>query len=500
MKSYSRLVCLAVLVFSNSFVAAQPKVLPRQPNGLPVPVPAQVNPAHEKAKRDAEQAYTEGKYNTVITLMETVIRQNPRDDVALYLRGSARIEEGVQQNNQKLIRDGISDSRQSILYDKKGEAIYYLPYLYGMTNLTLMEGKPQHATVSVQVATSSLQDSKLKGQDKANLLYQRAFAHQALKKFDEAAKDYQAAIAEFPAHLGAHVALAETYLQDNKEAQALAAFEAAVKTFPNSALIYNNRGTHFQQKGDFDKAILDFTQALREDPNYYHSYTNRAYCLMEQGKASAAEIDYTDSLKRNDRQSNVYSLRAIARLAQGKAAEAAEDYQAIIRLEPNNAVAWGDLGFARFFNKDYQGAFDAFSAAVKLSDELRYVDSWRYLALTKSGKEAQAKALFANSLNKIPVQRDWIDSLIAYQAGAIEMGGLLAAVDKTDPEIRKIQECEAQFFAGQLLIAKGEAQKAGEHFRNAIGTNLKHLSVYRGSRYELQEFSQTAVQPLPKIN
>lgn len=499
MKSYTRLICLTAFIFSNSFLSAQPKVLPRQANGLPIPIPSQINPAHEKAKREAEQAYAEGNYTKVITLMESVVRQNPRDDVALYLRGSARIEEGVQRNNTKLIREGIADSRQSILYDKKGESIYYLPYLYGMTNLTLMEGKPQHATVSVQVATSSLQESKLKGQDKANLFYQRAFAQQSLKKFDEAAKDYKAAIAEFPAHLGAHVGLAESYLQDNKEAQALAAFEEAIKTFPDSALIYNNRGTHFQQAGEFDKAILDFTKALREDPNYHHAYTNRGYCLMEQGKAGAAEIDYTDSLKRNNQQSNVYNLRAVARLAQGKAAEAAEDYQAIIRLEPKNAVAWGDLGFARFFHADYQGAFDAFSAAVKLDEDLRYVDSWRYLALTKAGKETQAKTLFANSLKKLPVQRDWIDSLIAFQAGAIEMGGLMAAVDKTNPELKKIQECEAQYFAGQLLIAKGEADKAGEHFRNALGTNLKHLSVYRGSRYELKDFQQTASE-LPKIN
>ena len=499
MKSYACLLSVIVCVSSSSFLVAQPRTLPRKPNGLPIPIPTQVNPAHEKAKREAEQAYAQGEYHTVITLMETVVRQNPRDDVALYLRGSARIEDGVQKNDTKLVRAGISDSRQSILYDKKGESMYYLPYLYGMTNLTLMEGKPQHANVSVQVATSSLNDGKTKGQDKANLLYQRAFANQSLKKYDEAAKDYKAAITEFPAHLGAHVAIAEVYVQDNKEAQALAAFEDAIKTFPDNALIFNNRGTYYQQKGEFDKAILDFTQALREDPNYYHSYTNRGYCLMEQGKASAAEIDYTDSLQRNDRQTNVYSMRASARLAQGKPAKAIEDYQAIIRLEPSNAVAWGDMGFARFFHGEYQAAFDAFSAAVKMDKDLRYVDSWRYLALAKAGKEAQAKALFADALKKIPIQRDWIDSLIAFQAGAIEMGGLMAAVDKKDPELKKIQECEAQYFAGQLLTAQGESDKANEHFRNALATQLKHLSVHRGSRFELKDFQQTASDN-PKLN
>jgi tetratricopeptide (TPR) repeat protein len=499
MKSFTPLICLFLLAGSSAPLAAQPRPLPRQPDGLPVPVPAKINPAHEKSKREAEQAYAQGEYSRVAALMESVIRQNPRDDVALYLRGSALIEDGVQKSDTKLIRAGITDSRQAILHDKKGESMYYLPYLYGMTNLTLLEDKPQHATVSVQVATSSLQDAKVKGQDKANLYYQRAFAQQALKKFDDAAKDYKAAITEFPAHLGAHVALAEVYAEQKQDAQALAAFEAAIKTFPDYALIYNNRGTFYQQRGDYEKAILDFTKALREDSNYYHSHTNRGYCLMEQGKAAAAEIDYTDSLKRNDRQANVYSLRAIARLAQGKAAEAAEDYQSVIRLEPRNASAWGDLGFARFFNEDYQGAFDAFSAAVKMDQSLRYVDSWRYLALTKQGKEEQAKSLFADSLKKIPIQRDWIDSLIAFQAGAIEMGGLMAAVDQSDPEMKKIQECEAQFFAGQLLIAKGEPDKANQHFRNALATNLKHLSVHRGSRYELKDFAQTAAEP-PKLN
>jgi tetratricopeptide (TPR) repeat protein len=455
--------------------------------GLPA-APAQVNEAHEKIKKEAEQAYRSADFDKVSQLTSRVIRENPKDHVALYLRGSARIEQGVRTRNAAKIREGIADCRNSILHDPDEQSMYYLPYLYGMSNLTVLEGRKQHAEVATQVATQTLQNTKIKGEDRANLLYQRAFSRQVAEDYNGAVKDYKAAIEEFPAHLGAHVALAEVQVKAGNKAAAEQAFTNALETFPDSPLIYNNRGMYYQQQGQHEKAIEDFTAALKKDPNYFTSYTNRGFSLMKTGNPSAAVIDYNESLKRNPKQAEVYRLRASANLAQGKADKAIEDYQQIIKLNPQNATARAELGFAQFFAGQYQAAFDSFSGAQRMDSDLRYVDPWRYLALTRMGQEAKAKTLFSDSINKIAIQRDWIDALIAYQAGAIGMRDVQAAMVTDDPEMKVSQQAEVDFFTAHRMLKDGEGARAREHFQKAIDSGRTHLSAYRGARYALKQF------------
>jgi hypothetical protein len=83
----------------------------------------------------AEQAYKQGEFDKVVQLTNTTLRSNPNDHVALYLRGSARVEQGLQRRDGQLIRDGIADAREAIRLGGKENSIYYLPYLYGMTQL-----------------------------------------------------------------------------------------------------------------------------------------------------------------------------------------------------------------------------------------------------------------------------------------------------------------------------------------------------------------------------
>lgn len=454
-----------------------------------------VNPLHEQSKRQAEQAYTDGDFDKVPPLLDTVLRQNPRDDVALYLRGSARIELGLVRGTTTLVREGISDCRQAILLDTRQQSMYYLPYLYGMTNLSALENRPQHAEVSVQVSTQALGKTGLKPEDRANLLYQRALAHQTLNKLDLAATDYDAAIKLQASHLGARLALAEVYALAGKSAQAKTAYDEAASAFPNSAVVFNNRGRFLQQDGKLDAAIVDFTRALEEEPNYYTAFANRAYCLAELGNFAAAELDYTQSLKQNPNQPTIHHLRAEARLAQGKAKAAMEDYQRMIALDPKNAVAVSELGFAQFFGGDPQAAANSFQRAVQMDSNLRYVDSWRYLALTAAGQTPAAQALLTVSRNKAVGDRDWIDLLVLYQGGVVDVDELRKGLS-SEAEMKAMQQCELEFFVGRRLLADGKAEEAAERFRAAIETGLTHLSAFKGARFAVGDFgAATAANP-----
>ena len=89
--------------------------------------------------------------------------------------------------------------------------------------------------------------NRLTPEQRANILFQRAGAYiffakfygqmpdqvnESQKNFDLATPDLQAAIQAYPGHLGAHIGLAESYVVAKKYDKALAAFTAAVETFP----------------------------------------------------------------------------------------------------------------------------------------------------------------------------------------------------------------------------------------------------------------------------
>ncbi|MAG94659.1 MAG: hypothetical protein CMJ48_13070, partial [Planctomycetaceae bacterium] len=263
---------------------------------------AALNPAHEKMKIQADQAYQKGDFQRSVELTSVVLSQNPTDHVAYYLRASANVELGQTNGNAAVVRRGITDAREALRISDTRDADYYLPYLYGMTILARMENKKEHAKIVVSVATPIIGRPTLTDEEKANLLYQRAMGQVVLEEFEKAATDFQTATKLVPSHLGAFVALADSYVAAGKTELAVNAFANAVKAFPSDPLVHNNQGSHFQQQGKNQEAIAAFTRALELDVNYFVAYTNRGFALMESGQLEAAESDFSASLKVNPQQ------------------------------------------------------------------------------------------------------------------------------------------------------------------------------------------------------
>ncbi|MCH8221544.1 MAG: sugar phosphate isomerase/epimerase [Proteobacteria bacterium] len=72
------------------------------------------NTLHEQNKMQAEQAHQKGDYPKAIELASRVLRFSPRDDVAFYIRASARVELGIARGDARQLRDGIADAREAI--------------------------------------------------------------------------------------------------------------------------------------------------------------------------------------------------------------------------------------------------------------------------------------------------------------------------------------------------------------------------------------------------
>lgn len=463
--------------------------LPPQPGKAQTPDGLPLNPEHEELKIEAESAYKQGNFPRAVELASKVISLNPKDHVAYYLRASARVEYGRQKGETRLIRQGVEDARESLKHGGTDHINYYLPYLYGMTSLGQIEGRPEHAEICVKIAATVLDRQNLKPEDRANVLYQRANASLMMRKYDAAVTDFGDAIKLMPQHLGAYVGRADAYVAAGKKEQALDAFAAAIKAFPSNPLIYNQRGLYLQKVGQGQEAILDFSRAIDLDPNYYMAYTNRGYALMNEGSPQAAEGDFAMSLKLDSNQPLVYSLRGTARLLQGRTQAAIEDYQQVVKLDAGHPAGYADLGFARFFGKDYTGAIRSFEQAKAVDSKARYLDPWIYWSMILSGPQSAADARYAETLKKSVIQRDSVDQTIYYLSGNATEKQLLATIS-TDlkPETKTAQLCEAYFFIGERLRRNGDQPGAATYYQQALDTQAKQLSAYRGAQYALGKF------------
>ena len=478
----------ALLILSQSnVVEAQRRTLPPLPGADSRP---DVNPVHERQKSEAEQAYKAKRYDKTIELTSRVIAENQRDHVAYYLRGSARIEQAIQSRNAKLARDGINDARLAINYGgQDAPAMYFLPYLYGMTNLSAIEGRDQHAEVAIQIASQTLSNSAIKPEDKANIYYQRGLAQSQIKKYSASAADFEQAIRLVSEHLGAHIGAADAYSKAGNQAHAKQAYDRTVQRFSSNPLVYNNRGMYLQQIGQNDQAIVDFTRALEIDKYFFTAHTNRGYAFLQQAQYTAAENDFSESLRLNPNQPMIHSLRGTSRLLQGQFDGAIADYQEVIKANPQNGIAHADLGFAQFFAGNYPAARSEFQKAIAIDAKHSYLDPWIGLCLVKGGQADAAQQQFAERLAKPLGQRDWVDHLVHFVNGRTTADQLLAAISK-DQNVRNAQMCEAYFFIGERLARAGDANQAQQQFQAAVQTKATNLSAFRGSQLALEGLSR----------
>lgn len=442
------------------------------------------SPALDASRRQADAAYQKRDFAQVVQLTDEILAKDAQDHVALYLRGSARIELGIATGNAEAIRLGIADSREAIRFEGSGLPDYYLPYIYGMSYLTTLEGKPTHAQTARQVADSVLERTDLADDEKSNLLYQRANAEVQLKDFPTAEADLRQAVQLNPQLEAAYMLQAEIAGDTKSPAEALAAYGQVITIFPKDPVAYNNRGMFLLQHGDAQQALSDFTIATQLDPRFTEAHVNRGYALMQNGDLANAEAAFNQALAIDAKHTGALSLRGNCRMNLGRTAEGIMDYRQVVQIAPTSAMAYAELGFSQFFANDYAGANASITKAMELDPTARFLLPWRLAAEVRCGTITQD--LYRETLTRAENQRDWVDNVILYQGGRIDESGLLAAIHPTDEKAREAQICEAYYFMGLEMTRRGRAPEARGYFQQAAQRKLGRLSAFRGAQLALR--------------
>lgn len=461
-----------------------------------------INPEAEKTKSAAQAAYRKHDYKRAIDLVETVLAKTPDDAVGLHIRGAARIDLGVRDNDVELVRKGIADSREAVTRAAKNSdgsgAVYYIPYLHGMIALAELEGRDEHANVALEIGEQVLALPDLKVGEKANLRFQRAKAYTILEKYEEAAGEYEKAIEIDNSHVGAYIALADAYAKAEKHDKALAAYDTAAEAFGNSTLIHNNRGTYLRSRGKMEEAVEGFGKAIELDSQFTVGYINRGYTLMQMGEPARAELDFDKVVELQPNRKNVHELRGQARLAQGKLQAGIEDMRTVTSSFPKYSKGHANLGFAQYFAGEYGDARKSFDTAVDLDPSLKHLFTWRVLSRLETGEMEGLREAYVDTFAKPADKRDWVDNLVLYLADELTADELLAVITTEDTTRADLQNCEAHFVISRKLAKSGDAEGAREHLAKVLGSKANHLSAYRAAQFLSGKFD-VAEKPVDAV-
>ena len=150
---------------------------------------------------------------------------------------------------------------------------------------------------------------------------------------------------------------------------------------------------------------------------------------------------------------------ASAYLAFGKAENAFRAYDEAVRLAPEDADAYRNRGRAAFHARRVTAAIDDFAAAVKLDPKDAYAALWLHVARARVG-QADAAELAANAERLDHSQWPW--PVVEFYLGHSAPETLEAAANSSeDPGTRKGHGCEANFYAGAIVLntRRKEAQR-----------------------------------------
>lgn len=269
----------------------------------------------------------------------------------------------IALNNRAVIYSELKKFDKAVLdYD---EATKIEPkYIQGYDNKSIMYFELYDYEKVVLNCTKVIQ---LNPNYSGDIYTRRAEAYHALKEYDSAILDYDAATRLIPNYGDIYIAKGRTYQAMKKYDEAILDYGEALRLIPNDSEIYIYRGNSYFSLKKYDEAIADYDEALRLNPDYKYQnvYINRGMSYYKLKNYDKAIVDIDTVIASNPSYSFGYYCRGGAFYKLKEYEKAVEDYSEALRLNPS-AYSYNARGFAYCQLKKYKNAISDSIKAIKL--------------------------------------------------------------------------------------------------------------------------------------
>ncbi len=125
----------------------------------------------------------------------------------------------------------------------------------------------------------------------------------------------------------------EKYREGDLEG-AIEAYSEVIRTAPQNALAYYNRGIVYEGLGDISHAFEDYTKAVEINPDYAEAYNNRGCLLVDDREYEQAIKDFTNAIRVKPDYASAYFNRGGAWRGLREYRKAIQDFKRAVELDP----------------------------------------------------------------------------------------------------------------------------------------------------------------------
>ncbi len=170
--------------------------------------------------------------------------------------------------------------------------------------------------------------------------------YQTRGRFPEAEQLFRRAIAAATDDPSPRLSLASLYMAENKPGQAEDFLRQSKKDFPNNSEGYRMLGGFYYGNNQFDKATTEYASLYQEHPKDIVVKKNYIQLLILTDRIDAARKlnDEVVKAKPDDQDAKIY--KGEIEIRSGKASDAVNTLQAVLKNDPDNAVAHYQQGLA----------------------------------------------------------------------------------------------------------------------------------------------------------
>ena len=298
--------------------------------GLASALAARAESVHD-ARGQARILYSQGRYAEALPLFDRVLKAKPHDIDSLNKRGCIYL----RMNQPARALPDFS------------KAVQYSPFL----DIDAQQlGRQTHPDVPGALTAPPYWSPQFYPSAFTN----RGIALMMLGRDGEAAADFHHSIdlhRAYPLGAGNRFGLASAYgglgqalHNQGDDAEALEAFDQAIRSNPQDPNGYVGRGLALAGLGRLDEAVGSHNAALRLVPNHSRALGGRGSALQLLGRDADALADYNAALRVDPSSTTVLRLRGALQSRLGRHEAALGDFTEAIRLAPNDAAAYKDRG------------------------------------------------------------------------------------------------------------------------------------------------------------
>ncbi len=194
----------------------------------------------------------------------------------------------------------------------------------------------------LELAIASYTKAVMLRENYVSALFNRANVYQKLGLWDQAIKDYQAAIAQDLTFAPAHTNLGLAFYKKSDYESAVQSFENALRLDPTHAQTYSNLGVVLYESQKLIESLAAYEKAIQYKSDYFEAYSNRGNVLKELRQFEFALKSYDEAIAINNNFYEAYVNRGVVYFELNRLDKALADYDTAIKLNPDYALAYSN--------------------------------------------------------------------------------------------------------------------------------------------------------------